>query len=163
MHDWLAMTGLDLAFAHLDAGRVWEAELIARDLLRADAEDANAWRLYGLIALRLGETAFAIEAMSKAAAIHPDVAEFAYSLGNALRIGGKAHEAVEAYRRALALRADYSDALINLGLAANSAGDEDEARAAWEAALRLNPDDVDALANLGGLHRAAGEIAQAIE
>src|SRR5439155_746697 len=91
------------------AGRVWEAEMIARDLLRADAEDANAWRLYGLIALRLGKTAFAIEAMSKAAAIHPDVAEFAYSLGNALRIGGKAHEAVEAYRRALELcRAELS-------------------------------------------------------
>ncbi len=51
MHDWLEMTGLDLAFAHLDAGRVWEAEMIARDLLRADAEDANAWRLYGLVAI----------------------------------------------------------------------------------------------------------------
>ena len=157
------MPTLDEGFAHYEAGRLAQAELVARELLRRDGNDANAWRLYGMVALKLGQADFAIDALRKAAAIHPDVPEFHLSLANALRVMGKLEAAIESYRRALALRPDYSDTLINLGLAYNSIGRGEEAQSAWEAALRLNPDDIEALTNLGNLHRTAGRISRAIE
>ena len=140
-----------------------EAEAAVRARLAVEAEDANAWRLYGLIAQQLGEMEFAAQAMARAVRLAPEVAEFHFSHGNVLRAAGNFEAAAEAYRAALALRPEYSDALINLGLALSNMGNVADAEAAWMAALALDPNDVDALANLCTLHRDAGQVAEAIE
>src|SRR2546423_15259734 len=102
-----------------------------------------------MVALKLGQSDFAIDALRKAAAIHPDVPEFHLSLANALRITGNLYAAIDSYRQALALRADYSHALINPGLAYNSSGRAEEAQDSWEAGPRLHPAGIPAPLNLG--------------
>ena len=155
-------TSTDQAFAHFRAGRLREAELLVRDLLRNDASDPNAWRLYGLIAQALGQIDFAITAHGKAAALAASVPEFHFGLGNALRVAGKLEPAVAAYERALQLRPDYADALINLGIALMNLARRDEAASVWEQALRIDPNDLDALTNLSNAERVAGRVTEAI-
>jgi protein O-GlcNAc transferase len=149
-------------FAHLGAGRLADAETVCTLALEQDATDADAWRLYGLLAERAGKIDYAIECLGKAAALRPGVAEVHYELGNVLRIGGKLDLAIGAYGEALRLRPNYCDALINLGIALANSGSREKAAAAWEAALKLNPNDADAWANLGNLYRLMGRLEESI-
>src|SRR5690349_11919214 len=105
---------LQAAFDAFNAGRLAEADAAARRVLDRDPDDADAWRICGLVAVHTGRLPAGIEALARAAALRPAVPEFHYSLGNALRMAGKLDDAVESYRRALSLRPDYSDVLINL-------------------------------------------------
>src|SRR4051794_3002523 len=88
-HLRLAMAPIDQliqsALEHHRAGDLPAAEAIYRQILSSHPSHAPALHLLGVIAYQSGETADAIELISRAIAINPNVASFHSNLGNIFR------------------------------------------------------------------------------
>lgn len=153
---------INRGFVHLQTGRLQDAEAVCRQLLQTNPNDANAWRLYGFVAEKVGQIQFALDAFGKAVSLAPNAPEMHFSLANALRVAGKLDLAIEAYRAALRINPNYADALINIGIALSNSGQRSEAETHWKRALELDPNDIDATTNLGNHYRAMGRISDAI-
>ncbi len=150
------------AVAHLQAGRLAEAEPIYVDILAGDAEHVVALRHYGVIHIRRGDPRRAAELIGKAIALRPDYAEAHDNMGVALKAQGELEAAVAAHRRALALKPDFARARNNLGNALKNQGKLDDTVAEYRTALELKPDYAEALNNLGNALSAQRKPAEAV-
>ncbi len=153
---------LAIAIQHHQAGRLQAAEQIYRQILEVEPNQADAWRLLGLIARQAGEHGIAVEYLGRAITAAPYVASFHLDLGNILKEQGKLNEAVASWRRALDLTPDFAEAHYNLGIALKDLGKLDEAIASWRRALELKPDFADAHHNLGVALEAQGQLDAAV-
>ena len=105
----------DDGFAHLEAGRLPEAEaalLAARDL--APADPLVHFRL-ALVYVDAGRPADAVAALDMALRLQPDDARAHNNRGSALQMLQRLPEAEQAFRRALALDPDLVQPYTNLG------------------------------------------------
>ena len=94
---------LDLAVQHHTAGRLPQAESIYNQILQSDPDQPVALHLLGVIAHQVGNNDIAVDLITKALAIKPDLAEAHSNLGLTLLTLGKLDEAFACYRRAIAL------------------------------------------------------------
>lgn len=135
-------------------GRFHEAEVIYRQILAADPQQADAWHLLGLIAQEAGQPAAAIEHIDRALALEPRSPQFWNGRGIACEAVGKRDQALECFGRAVALQPDYAEAHSNLGSTLNELGRSEEALEHFRQAARLRPELLTAQLNLGrALHR----------
>jgi predicted O-linked N-acetylglucosamine transferase (SPINDLY family) len=151
------------ALEHLRAGRAAQAEALCRAALQADAADAEAAQLLGVIALQHNKYAAAVPWFERALQARPDHAQAHNNLGTALQALGRTAAAIAAFRRALALRPAYAEAYNNLGSALLVAGEAAEAERALGESLRLRPGHPRALYNLGNALAALGRLEAAAE
>src|SRR5687768_17033337 len=98
-----------------EQGRIREAELGLRDLLRRDDQNPEALHLLGLIAYRTGHFDQSIELIGRAARLRPEDVACHLNLGNALRAKGKLGEAEASLRRALELQPRSPEGHNSLG------------------------------------------------
>lgn len=126
---------LQTAIRHHQAGRLPQAEALYREILAHDAACVDAIHYLGVIALQAGQSAAAVEWISRAAALAPNNAAVHSNLGEAYRHLGRIEEAVTSFQRALALQPDHLDALNNLGSARTAQGRLDEAISCFQHAL----------------------------
>ncbi|MBE0615350.1 MAG: tetratricopeptide repeat protein [Burkholderiales bacterium] len=118
---------LEAAIRLHESGDLAGAELRYRAMLQADASNADAMHLLGLIAHQRGEHAAAVAQIRAAIALKSDKATYHYNLGNALAALDRAQEAVESFRVATRLDPVRSDARSNLAHALSQAGRHQEA------------------------------------
>ncbi len=140
---------LNLAGAHVQAGRYSQAEQLYRQILAANPDEPNA--LYGLGFVALMAKAYDDAARLIGAAVRklPRAGQWYLTLGDALRYAGKLKDAVSAYEKAAKLMPEDSMAHNNLGAAYQESGDFKRAVAAFHRAVRLAPRDPQYLANIG--------------
>lgn len=150
-----AMTGTnpgawqDAMPALLTTGRLDEAcDLLDRHL-RVHHADADAWRQLARIELARRNTAPALRALRRAAALTPTAAGLDYELGVALLADGDVAAAVDCFRRQIDAQPDHADALYNLGWALQRTGRPGPAAEALRRAVRLRPSWAVAWFNLG--------------
>jgi tetratricopeptide (TPR) repeat protein len=93
---------IDLAAQHHKEGRLSQAETIYQQILQSDPNQPIALHLLGVIAHQTGKNDVAVDLITRAIAIDPDLAEAHSNLGTALRGLGKLEEAVTSYHKALA-------------------------------------------------------------
>ena len=105
---------IEAAIAEHRAGRLEQAEAMYWELIRQNPFDANALHLAGVVSLQNHQFQRAVELITKAIAILPNVPEFHHNIGAAYRVLGKFETAEEHYRKALALKPDYAEAYFNL-------------------------------------------------
>jgi Flp pilus assembly protein TadD/SAM-dependent methyltransferase len=141
---------LAAAADHLGAGRLDEAERLARESLAA-APAAGPWHLLGIVAAQRGELQTAADALGRAVALDPGAAEAHDSLGNVLVALGRRDEAVASYRRALTAAPGYAEAHHNLALTLCEGGDAAGAANHLRQALAARPDYADAHVTLAAL------------
>src|SRR6266496_3554664 len=158
MHDTLAT-----AIAAYDAGDIPRAERLCRELLKENPNHAKALGLLGLIAHRARQNQSAIELMTRAIELEPDVPAFHINLAAALTAVGRADDAIGHCQIALRMKPQSVEALQNLGQALLVLGRSDESIAASRAALQLRPQSLEALNNLGHALRLRGRVDEAIE
>src|SRR4051812_47577679 len=84
---------LELALRHHNAGEFQQAESLYRNILATDPAHAPSLQLLGVIAYQSGENRDAMELISRAIAIDPNVASFHTNLGNVLRDEQRFHDA----------------------------------------------------------------------
>jgi tetratricopeptide (TPR) repeat protein len=145
------------ALLHHHAGRLQEAEQIYRQILAADAGNARAWHLLGVVAYQAGKHEEAIELIRRSIALDSGDAEAFNALGLALRSRGNLNDAIANYRRTLELQPDFAEAHNNLGLALQQAGMLSEAIVCFLQATRLKPNYARAFCNLGNALDDAGK------
>jgi protein O-GlcNAc transferase len=152
----------DLALQHHQAGRLREAEILYRQIVSQEPENADAMHLLGLIAHRSGKYDAAADLIRRAIALHPNFPQAYVNLGNVLKDLGKLDGAIEANRRALALDPSLTGAHCNLGNALMESGQLDEAIVAYRNAVAAAPKHALAHSNLGNALREAGDPADSV-
>jgi protein O-GlcNAc transferase len=144
------------------AGRLAEAERIYRQILEVNAEHVGAIHHLGVIAQQSGRYDAAIELISKAIRLKPDVAEAHSNLGIALMAKWRVAEAIEAYRRAIQIKPDFAEAYSHLASAMMAGGRLDGAIASCRKAIELKPGYLAAYNNLGIALKDTGQIDESI-
>lgn len=151
---------LAAAVARHRAGDLVAAERMYRRLLDADASDADAMHLLGVVTQQRGDAARAADLIGAAIAQRPTDARFHNNLGEALRALRRPDDALAAYDRAIALRPDYAEAWNNRALAMLDLGRLADAADAARRAVTVRPDYAKAWNNLGIIYAAqpAGDL-----
>jgi protein O-GlcNAc transferase len=149
---------LEAGLAHHQTGRLAEAKRFYEQALAADARQADALHLLGVIAHQTGDDHTAVEIINTAIEISPTFATYHSNLGNALQALERYEDAIAAFEAAIRLHPDYAEAHYNLGNPFLALGRFDAALAAIETAIRLKPAYAEAFSNRGkalmGLGRA---------
>jgi len=130
---------LEAAIRLHENGDLAGAERGYRDILQADARDADAIHLLGLIAHQRGEHAQAVAQIGKAIALRRDKALYHYNLGNALAALGRPQEAAQSFRAATRIDPSHHAARSNLAQALLESGCHQEAIAELRQLLQLQP------------------------
>ncbi len=130
---------MDYALAAYQRGDRVEAERLCRLLLDAMPDYFDALFLAGILAEQAGRCERAVELLSKAVAVNPNVAEAHYNHGVALGGVRQYEEAVASYERAIALKPDYADAYFNRGVALAELGRPVQAVESYDRAIAFNP------------------------
>lgn len=129
-------------------GNLYEAEKLYRNVLQADARQADALALLGLVLGAKGRFDEAAASVQTAIAIDPKAALFPFHLGTILTTAQKFPEAIAAFQQAIRLKPDFYEAHYNLANTLRAHGEWVQAIDAYHAAIRLRPLQVEAYNNL---------------
>jgi tetratricopeptide (TPR) repeat protein/2-polyprenyl-3-methyl-5-hydroxy-6-metoxy-1,4-benzoquinol methylase len=150
------------ALAHLQAGRLAEAEQFCRQILSIQPRNAEALHLLGLVARKAGQNAAAADLMHQAIGLNPGVAAFHFNLGHVLLDEHKPEDAAACFRQAIALKPDHVRAHFSLGQALQALNRLDEASSCFRSVLALKPDNAEAHNNLGNIASRRSDAEEAI-
>ncbi|MEI6987054.1 MAG: FkbM family methyltransferase [Rhodospirillaceae bacterium] len=155
--------------AHIEAGRIADAERLCRELLEQVPDHADGWHTLGFIAGRAGRHDDADTLIRRAMHFKRDVAEYHNSLGASLRARDLLPQAVAEFEQATHLKPDYVDALCNLGNVLLQMKQSEAAAKAYAQGLALAPNYAEmhynlaiALQNLGKTKDAEHSYRQAL-
>jgi tetratricopeptide (TPR) repeat protein len=151
-----------MAMSHHQDGRLPEAEVVYKQILKLHPNHSDALHLLGVIASQVGKYAIAVELIGKSLVQNAGNAAAHSNLGNALRELGRIDEAITHCEHAIALQPDLAEAHNNLGNALIEQGRLDEAIDRYEHAIALKPDFALAHNNLGSALQEVGRIDEAI-
>jgi tetratricopeptide (TPR) repeat protein len=143
------------------AGKLPEAENICRQILLQQPNNPQALTLLSVLARQKGNIAAAIEIAARAAAAHPQIAEFHANLGEFSRLGGNPRQAVASFERAIELKPLEPTFHNGLAMALCQIRRHDKAVVEYERAIELKPDYAEAYTNLGGALRELSRIDEA--
>jgi len=150
------------ALALYQAERLTDAETLLLRLVELDPRHHAGLHLLGLIGLKSGRPAMAVDRLIQAVLVDGSVPRYHSHLGNALRAHGWPDKAEACYRMALELTPDYPEAHNNLGAALQDLGRLEEAVACHRRAIALKPDYVEAHTNLGAALNDLGRRDEAV-
>lgn len=151
-----------IAFAHLNARRLSEAEAACRQALQLDPHHASSLYLMATILSEAGLPGEGLKYLDQAIALGPNVAEAHGNRGIALMALGRLDEAEKALRRAIELDPRRAEPWYALG---NLKAQQKEHPAAFEAflkALEIDPRDGRSWANMGIALEQMGKLDDAV-
>jgi tetratricopeptide (TPR) repeat protein len=128
-----------LAVRHHQAGQLFDAENVYRQVLASDSRHFGSLHHLGIIALQKGQAQAAVDVISRALASNNRVPDCHYNMAFALQTLGRLSEAVGYYRQAIELKPDYVDAHTNLGNVLKELGSHREAATCYERVIALKP------------------------
>ena len=140
---------LETAIAAHQAGRIAEAEMLYRMIIRENPGDPDALNLLGVIFQDRGEFTRSIDLIAQALQAEPDFPEAWTNLARAQRGAGQPTLAANSARRAMAQDPDQPEAPLILSRALLDLGDSGGAAVAARQAIALNMKSTEAHANLG--------------
>ncbi len=152
---------IQLALKHHQKGELQQAEVIYRQVLQVEPDNADALHLLGVIANQLGQNEIAIGLIEKAINVNQAIPLYHNNAGNVYRALNKLEEAIACYHRALSFKPDYHEALNNMGTALAEQGKLDEAIACYRRALSFKPESYEAHYNMGNALKEQGKLDEA--
>lgn len=159
-------SAIKLANAHLQAGRLAEAESICRQVLTVEPTHFDALHLLGIAARQAGsyeQAAALIRQAIEHNPAHPTCHAAYGNLGEVLVKQKKLDEAVTCFQKAISLKPDYFHAHYNLGTALMfRRGRIREAVHHLERAVSLRPESTEARANLARAQGGLGDIGKTL-
>jgi protein O-GlcNAc transferase len=145
----MSESGVSAIRTALERGDAVEAELLARDALELDPEDALLHAYLGSILMARGNVTEALPQYQMAIHLQPEVAAYYNELGNALAACGDFEAAAVALREAAKLSPELPEIYNNLGNVQRASGDRAAAAEDYRQALTLRPEYPEAWSNLG--------------
>jgi len=149
--------------AHHQGGRLAQAEMLYRETLAVQPDNADALHLLGIIASQVGHHEVAVDLIGRA--ITHDQFSSLYYCNYGLALAGlrRFDEAIECYDRALLLRPSYTEAQFNRSVAIQTLGRFSEALESYECVLKISPGHAPALCNRGLVLEQLGRLDDAAE
>jgi predicted O-linked N-acetylglucosamine transferase (SPINDLY family) len=132
-------------------GQLDQAQSIYKRLLDIDPRNPDALHLIGVIASQTGNHEVAVEMISQAIGINPNVASYYSNRGNALKELKQLEAAVESCDMAICLNPNYVKAYFNRGNALKELRQLTAALSSYDIAICLNPDYAEAYSNRGNV------------
>lgn len=148
--------------AHLQSGRLAEAELCCQQALTLDEQQPDALHLLGVLCFHAQQPDAAVEWIGRAVRQAPK-AEYLLSLATVLERQGRLEDARRHYSQASSLRPDDAGLWNHLGNLLWQIGRKDEAVLHLQRALKLNPQYWEAAHNCGMLLLELGRHADAVK
>jgi tetratricopeptide (TPR) repeat protein len=143
-------------------GRLVEAELLYRNILRMAPNDFNAQHLLGVLKHQQGQNAEALKLIKAALRQRPNEVVALANCGAVLNELRRFDETLAVCAKAIALKPDHAEAHNNCGLALKELKRAPEALASFERAITLKPNYVDALNNRGTALHALRRFEEAL-
>ena len=153
---------LETAIRHYQSGSLKQAEMICRQILKKNPNNSDTLHLLGLILIQAGKYELAINHISKAIHVTPNMYSYYFDLGNAFACTGQIDEAINNFKKTIELKPDYFGAYNSLGNALKEKGIFDEAINYYRKALTIKPDYAEAYHNLGAALKEKGKLDEAI-
>jgi tetratricopeptide (TPR) repeat protein len=153
---------LSAAIALHKQGRLQPAGAAYQEVLRLDGANADALHGLGLVAQQSGQFALAVDLITRAIAIDPEVAGMYANRGLALGGLGRLEEAAADHARSTALAPSLAPAHVNLAGALRSLGRLEAALESYDRALALQPARPDAHTDRGAVLEALGRLDEAV-
>jgi tetratricopeptide (TPR) repeat protein len=141
---------LDMAQAHIQAGRFLDAEATCNQILASNPAHPESLHMLGTLFHRVGQNEKALELINRSIALRPEAGGFYVNLGVVLESVGRVEEAIEAYSKAIILQPNLPITHFNLGNLLFHQKRFNDSAEAYKRALTLNPDYLEAAINLGG-------------
>lgn len=154
---------LAAAIAAHQAGRLKEAEVGYRRVLRKRPKDPDALHFSGLLRFHQGEGVKAVELIMRSLGQAPDNPHAWNNLANILSLQDKTAEAKEAYRRVTLLAPAMAEPWYNLGICLRDEGAFDEAAQHFRTAIERQPNFLRSYEMLGRLLYRLGHFQEAAE
>lgn len=148
--------------AHLQSGRLAEAELCCQQALTLDEQHPDALHLLGVLCFHAQQPDAAVEWIGRAVRQAPK-ADYLLSLATVLERQGRLEDARQHYSHALRFRPDDAGLWNHLGNLLWQLGRKDEAAQHLQQALKLKPDYWEAAHNCGMLLLELGRHADAVK
>jgi tetratricopeptide (TPR) repeat protein len=142
-------------------GRAQEAALCYERVVAHQPSDFEAWNNLGNARRQSGEHDGAMEALTRAASLRPDLAIIQLNLGAALADGGRLEKSLSAFEKAARLAPENRDVLLELSRALNRLDRPADALAPLAEAERVAREDPVVQAELGQTHAGLGDLAEA--
>lgn len=143
-------------------GRLDQAELLYRDILRQDPHNVTALRMLGLLAMKLEQYRDAAQLFERAVALAPDFYPAWLDLGRAQTETLELEKAVASMRRAIALEPGRAAGYLGLANALSRSSRIQEAVEAYERAIGLSPAQAGTYLGLGNALKTIGRQQEAI-
>lgn len=153
---------LQTALHHHQSGRLREAEVIYRQVLAKEPNDADATHFLGLIAQQVGKTDAALQHMRRALALAPNNPVFHINLAVILQELRDYEQALAHCRQAIALRPQFAEGHANFGAVLTSSGQPELAIEHLRRAIALDQRNLKAIYNLADALSKTGDYDQAI-
>ena len=154
---------LRTAFEAHGAGKLREAERLARRVLEAIPDQPDALHLLATVARESGRADLAIDLYERLLRRHPAIPIAQNNLGNMFQERGEWQRAIACYETALALDRHYMSAHFNLGRALLHVNDLIRAESCLRQAAALAPDDAQIRSTLARALVERGEKEAALE
>ena len=153
---------IDHLMRHYQAGRLVEAEALAKSITQQFPKHPFGWKVLGAVLKQTSRLSESVAPLQSAAALSTQDAEAHYNLGVTLKQLGRLDEAVASYTQAIAVKHDDVLAHYNLGNTLKELGRLDEALASYTQAIALDPDFALAHNNLGNTLKELGRLDEAL-
>jgi tetratricopeptide (TPR) repeat protein len=152
---------IDIMVSLFTQGRYSETAAFAQAITVRFPMHAVSWKILGVVLRRMGQSANALAAMQKTAALLPGDAEAHNNLGTILQDLRRLGEAEASYRRALQINPAFVEAHFNLGNILRALGRPGEAEISFLQVLRVKPDCAEAHSCLGTARQDMGRLNEA--
>jgi tetratricopeptide (TPR) repeat protein len=153
-----------VAGEHFNAGRLEQAEKIARQVLAQRPDNADAHNILSAVFFRNGQVEEALHEVREAIRLNGSIAAFHANRGEMERRAGNLDAAERSLLRAIKLQPRSAQAHNNLGIVYFDLGKYPEAETSYRQAVELTGGKyAEAYNNLGNVLRALGKPEEAIE
>ncbi len=139
------------AIAFHQQGAFTQAEALYKEVLNLEPRNADAIHLLGVIAHQTGHNQVAVDMISQAIVINPNVASYYCNLGNSLQELKQFESAVANFDKAISIKPDYDKAYSNRGISLKELKQFHAAVISFDKAIALNPDFAEAYTNRGNV------------
>jgi predicted O-linked N-acetylglucosamine transferase (SPINDLY family) len=148
-------------FALHNIGQLAQAQAIYHQALKLQPRHFDSLHMLGVLAGQTNNPTQAVEWISKAIEVNPNIASAYSNLGNALNALKRHQAAIASYDKAIAIKPDYANAYASRGKAWYELKQYQAAVASYDKAIAIKPDHADAYCDRGAalkelkLHQAA--------
>jgi predicted O-linked N-acetylglucosamine transferase (SPINDLY family)/ADP-heptose:LPS heptosyltransferase len=130
-------------------GQLADAEILYKEILQTQPQQADALHLLGAIAKQRGQAQIAVDLISQSLKINPNNAAAHSNIALAFQALNRFDDALASYDNALAIQPDYAEALFNQGITLQCLDRFDEAIDSYDRALAIQPEHAETAFNKG--------------